>query len=153
MYHAIVQGHLKVSSKEHKFRETIYSKLYFTCIALLLNMLSEHLRYLPPACSCEALRRSATVLQFGTFLSDWIARLWKYCLIHSRLRTVCLSAFLFFLLSLSLSYDISFVQQDKWAKVRHLDGNYGCGDELEVCVNGPAKTRCLCAKQKKGHLY
>lgn len=41
MYHAIVQGHLKVSSKEHKFCETIYSKLYFTCIALLLNILSK----------------------------------------------------------------------------------------------------------------
>lgn len=117
MYHAIVQGHLKVSSKEHKFCETIYSKLYFTCIALLLNILSKHPCYLLPAHRCSAFR-----LQFGTFLPDWIARFWKYCLIHSRLRTVCLSAFLFFF-SLSLFcllYDISSVQQDKWAKLGTL---------------------------------
>lgn len=46
---------------------------------------------------------------FGTFLSDWIARFWKYCLIHSRLRTVCV-CFPFPVFPVS---DISIVQQDK----------------------------------------
>lgn len=85
---------------------------------------------------------------FGTFLSDWIARFWKYCLIHSRLRTVFFFLSFFFL----VWYQLCATRQIQvWAKLGTLMGIKGPTWKRGVCY-GATKTVCLYAKQKRPSL-
>lgn len=70
------------------------------------------------------------ILSFGTFLSDWIARFWKYCLIHSRLRTMCYFLSYFYCVISALCNKTN----TSMSKVRHPN----------VEVKGPKWKRGLC---------
>lgn len=86
---------------------------------------------------------------FGTFLLNGIARFCKYCLIHSRLRTVLFffSCFFFFLL---LSCGIGFVQHVRvWARSGALELELRARDEREVCVTGRQRQFAPDAKEKR----
>lgn len=83
---------------------------------------------------------------FGTFLSDWIARFWKYCLIHSRLRTVC---FFFFPFFFPVWYQLCATRQIQvWAKLGTLMEVKGPTWKRGLCYEA-TKTVCLYAKQKR----